>query len=288
MKTRTGVKLLGLMAVVAFFLAGCGASIEKARSLQQEGKKAEAIGMAKELLEESDDPKVQVKAADLLGDIGGNRAGEILIDALDYPSPVQEAVIRNLGKMRHAPAAKKLISLVPDVRGETFEELAKAIRSIGVEATDLLVKKFSTQSGTVKEQYKKMILAVGPTVAESIAKNLAGKSYFENKGNFDILIAFKNPRVAGLLLESIGDVEVAPMIVEGLTKLGSMSVNPTLAALQKLEGRSGDTEMKERLIEVLGNLQDQRAVPLLEKLTLDDDDRVRNKATTALRKIRGF
>ncbi len=281
------IKLVFLLAGMAFFIVGCGASIEKARSLNREGKRAEAIGMAKDLLQD-DNPKVQVKAADLLGDIGGNQAGEILIEALDDPPPVQEAAIRNLGKMRHEPAAKKLVSLVPDVQGETFEELAKAIQKIGVAATDLLVEKFSTQTGTLKNQFKKMILAVGPTVAESIAKNLAGKSYFENKGNFDILVAFKNPKVAGFLLEQIGNVEVAPMIVESLTKLGSMSVNPTIDSLQKLVGRSGDTEIKERLIEVLGNLQDQRAVPLLEKLTLDDDDRVRNKATSALRKIRGF
>jgi HEAT repeat protein len=279
--------MICLLIGMAFLLAGCGSSIEKARSLNREGKRAEAVAMAKDLLK-GDDPKVQVKAADLLGDIGGMQAGEALMEALDYPSPVQDAAIRNLGKMRHEPASKKLVSLVPGVRGETFEDLAKAIRQIGVEATDVLVKKFSNSSGTTKDQYKKMILAVGPTVADSVAKNLTGKSYFENKGNFDILIAFKNPRVAGLLLEYIGNIEVAPMVVEGLTKLGSMSVNPTIAALEKLTGRSGDTVLKERLIEVLGNLQDQRAVPLLEKLTLDDDDRVRNKATTALRKIRGF
>lgn len=287
MERKNLVKLICLFVGTAFLLAGCGASLEKARSLNREGKRAEAIAMAKKLLS-SDDPKVQVAAADLLGDIGGKRAGEVLIDALDDPPPVRKAAIENLGRMRHEPAAKKLVSLVPDVRGETFEELAKAIRLIGIKATDLLVKKFSTQSGTLKDRYKKMILAVGPTVADSIAKNLAGKSYFENKGNFDILIAFKNPRVAELLLDHIGNVEVAPMVVEGLTKLGSMSVNPTISALQKLEGREGDTEMKERLVEVLGNLKDQRAVPLLEKLTLDEDDRVRNKTATALRKIRGF
>ena len=286
MRQKKLIKLVCLLAGIAFFMVGC-ASIEKARSLNREGKRAEAIAMAKKLLS-SDDPKVQIKAADLLGDIGGNAAGEVLIDALDDPPPVREAAIKNLGKMRHKPAAKKLISLVPDVRGETFEELAKAIRQIGSEATDLLVKKFSSQSGTLKDQFKKMILAIGSTVADSIAKNMAGKSYFDNKSNFDILIAFKSPRVAELLLEHISDTEVAPMIVEGLTKLGSMSVNPTIAKLEKLEGRAGDTEIKERLIEVLGNLQDQRAVPLLEKLTLDGDDRVRNKATTALRKIRGF
>ncbi len=287
MERKNLIKLLCLFVGTVFLLAGCGASLEKARSLNREGKRAEAIAMAKKLLS-SDDPKVQVAAADLLGDIGGKRAGEVLIDALDDPPPVRKAAIENLGRMRHEPAAKKLVSLVPDVRGETFEELAKAIRLIGIKATDLLVKKFSTQSGTLKDRYKKMILAVGPTVADSIAKNLAGKSYFENKGNFDILIAFKNPRVAELLLDHIGNVEVAQMVVEGLTKLGSMSVNPTLSALQKLEGREGDTEMKERLVEVLGNLKDQRAVPLLEKLTLDEDDRVRNKTATALRKIRGF
>lgn len=287
MRQRKLFRMVCLLVGIAFLLAGCGSSIEKARSLNREGKRAEAVAMAKDLLT-SDDPKVQVKAADLLGDIGGRQAGEVLIEALDDPPPVQEAAIRNLGKMRHEPASKKLVSMVLDVRGETFEELAKAIRLIGVEATDILVKKFSNASGNAKSQYKKMVLAVGPTVADSVAKNLAGKSYFENKGNFDILIAFKNPRVAGLLLEHIGNIEVAPMVVEGLTKLGSMSVSPTIGALEKLEGRPGDTVLKERLIEVLGNLQDQRAVPLLEKLTLDDDDRIRNKATTALRKIRGF
>ena len=280
-------KLIAVISGLLLVLSGCGASLEKARSLNSEGKRAEALAMAKDLLKD-DDVKVRVGAVNLIGDIGGRQAGETLIDVLDDPPPVKDAAIRNLGKLRYEPASKKLVSLVPDARGETFEELAITIRKIGPVATDELVAKFSALPSNNRDHHKQMILAVGPTVAESVAKNLAGKSYFDNKANFDILIAFKNPRVAGLLLEHIGNIEIADMIVEGLTKLGSMAVNTTINALQKLKGRPGDTEMKERLIEVLGNLQDQRAVPILEEMTLDDDDRVRNKATTALRKIRGF
>ena len=287
MKKINFIKLIMILSGFLLFLSGCGASLEDARKLNSQGKRAEALAMAKDLLKD-DDVKVRLGAVDLIGNIGGRQAGEALIDVLDDPPPVQDAAIRNLGKLRFEPAAKKLVKLVPDARGETFEELAKAIRKIGPAAIDELVARFSALPDNSRSRHKRMILAVGPTVAESIAKNLAGKSYFDNKANFDILIAFKNPRVAGLLLEHIGNVEIADMIVEGLTKLGSSAVNASINALEKLKGRTGDTEMKERLIEVLGNLQDQRAVPILEELTMDDADRVRNKATTALRKIRGF
>ena len=281
------IKLVVIISGLLLILSGCGASLENARKLNSEGKRAEALAMAKELLKD-DDVKVRIGAVNLIGNIGGKQAGEALIDVLDDPPPVKDAAIRNLGKLRYEPASKKLVSLIPDARGETFEELAKTIRKIGPVATDELVAKFSSLPDNGRDRHKRMILAVGPTVAESIAKNLAGKSYYDNKANFDILIAFKNPKVANLLLEHIGNIEIADMIVEGLTKLGSSAVNATISALSMLKGRSGDTEMKERLIEVLGNLQDQRAVPLLEEMTLDDADRVRNKATTALRKIRGF
>ena len=277
--------ILGFILIVS----GC-ASLDKAQSLHQEGKETEALAMAQEFLDEDEDTDIRIEAANLIGRIGGNRAGEILMPVLDDAViPVKNAAIRNIGLLKYSQASEKLISMAMDSKRETIEVLAKAIRNIGTQATDLLAKKYASagNSGN-QDKYKELILEVGPSMTENITKNLAGKSYFENRANFEILIAFRSPQVAFWLLNDIDNEEIAGMITEGLIKLGSLAENDVIAELEKRKGRSADVSVKERLIKVLGNIKSQKGVPILEELTKDDSDRVRNAADFALKQIRGF
>ncbi|MCP4754005.1 MAG: HEAT repeat domain-containing protein [Proteobacteria bacterium] len=287
MEKQSWMRLLFLVMGFVFLISGCS-SLEKARTLHQKGQNEEALKMAQEFLDD-DDEKVRMKAVNLIGRIGGRKAGEILMPMLDDPTPaVKNAAVKNMGLMKYAPASEKLIAMALEAKGDTFEESARAIRNIGPPAIDLLVKKFAASQAADYDRYKTVMLEVGPSVAAGIAKNLVGKSYFENRTNFELLIAFKNPKVASWMLKEIENEEVADMVVEGLTKLGGMAVLPVMNHLKTTMDESGKIDVTERLIRVLGDLKDQRAVSLLEKLTTDDSDRVRNAANFALKKIRGF
>lgn len=286
--TNSHTFLYLLSVVMIFVLSGC-ASLDKAHSLRQSGKDAEALAMAQKFLDKGEDTNVRVAAVNLIGSIGGRPAGEILMPVLDDAVvPVKNAAIRNIGLMKYAPASEKLMDTAIDARGKTLEELAKAIRNIGAPATELLVKRYSSADGGHRDQYKMLILDVGPSMTEGIIANLAGKSYFENRENFEILISFRSPKVAYWLLKDIDNEEVGEMIAESLMKLGSLAANSVIDELKKHKSRPGDVVVKERLIKILGGIKSQKAVPVLEELTKDDNDRVRDAADFALKQIRGF
>ncbi len=288
MKKSTISRLMVLLVGFVFLFTGCS-SLDKARSLHNDGKDREALKMAAKYLEDSDE-KVRLEAVNLVGEIGGDEAGRLLMPVLnDEDIEVKNAAIRNIGKIGYAPASKKLVDLSLTADGETLEEIAEAIRNIGAPAIDLLVKRFTkTTDPHKKKAYKRVMFEVGPSVATAISKTLAGKSYFENQATFELLVSFKNPMVATWMLKEIQNEEVADMVVEGLVKLGKNAVIPVMEMLTPLVGKPGDPSTKERLIRTLGDLKDPRAVPLLEKMSKDDNERISNAAEFSLRKIRGF
>ena len=276
--------------LVAIVITGGCSSLEKAKSLHRNGNAARALEMAQDLLDDDEDLVTRLGAIDLLEEIGGNRAGYILMPILDDETvAVKNAAITAVGRIGYIPASEKMLRIGMVSRGETFDVAAGAIRDIGSPAIDLLVKRYSASDNSGEQQrYKKLMLAVGPSVASGIAKNLAGKSYFENRTNFELLISFKSPEVASWLLKEIGNDEVADNVMEGLVKLGNRAVVPVTAHLAGLQASEGEPEVQTRLITVLGKLKAKQAIDLLEELTQNSNDRVRNAADLALRRIRGF
>ncbi len=289
MKTMNMGRILILILGLIFIMAGCS-SLDKARSLHQKGQNDEALEMAQGLLDDNEDEKIRLGAISLIGQIGGDKAGQILMPILDDPAqPVKNAAIKTIGKIAYAPAAKKLLSIAMASKGDTFEAAAAAIRDIGPPAIDLLVKKYTESSSDAKkESFKTLMLAVGPRVASGIAKNLAGKTYFENRTNFELLIAFKSPEVADWLIKEIGNREIADNVMEGLVKLGSQAVSPVMMTLEDLPANNENVRSRVRLITVLGQLKARQATDLLEKLTQDDSSQIRHAADQALKRIRGF
>lgn len=289
MKTPRFKYILVLILGAIFLASGCS-SIDKARSLHQKGETQKALDMAEELLDDGEDEGTRLKAIALLIDIGGDRAGKILFPVLDDEMvSVKNAAIKAVGKIGYAPASEKLLSIGISSKGDTFEAAAVAIRDMGPPAIDLLVKKYSESgSAAKKQQYKSLMLEVGPSVASGIAKNLAGKTYFENRTNFELLIAFKSPDVARWLLKEIGNDEVAENVMEGLVKVGSRSVAPVINELKSLPVNNDNATIRARLITVLGQLKARQATSILEELTRDDSNSVREAADLALKRIRGF
>lgn len=267
-------------------LTGC-ASIEKAESLHRQGEKEAALDMAISLLED-DSPKVRLRAVKLVGKIGGSDAGPALHPRLGDPDDrVRREVVRNLGGLQYEPAMEDLADMVPDSNSEMVRALADAFKGYGKPGLDLIVSRYDSSQGSSRANYKDLLIAVGPEIADSISKLLKGRSFFENRDTFDVLRSVKNPKVATLMIPYLADEEIADQVMEAMRRLGRNAVEATITALQK-QKKSGELLVTERLIRILGLLKAKSGIEMLESYSQHESGRIRNAVENSLYQIRGF
>ena len=278
--------LLGL--VLLLIASGCS-SIDKAESLYQEGDKQAALEMAISLMDE-DEPAVRFRAVKLIGKIGEISAGSTLLKHLNDPDgKVQREIIVTLGQLKYEPALDSLLDLAVTADETQIRALASSFRSYGKEGIDRLVTRFDSPTETSNRgAYKALMIQIGADVAPSIIGILKGRSFFENRENFEILVRVKNPRVARLMLPFLEDEEVATQVVEAIGRLGSGAVNATIDALNQMKGKALNIPMMENIIKILGELKDPRAVESLEPLSQHPSERIRDAVDRALFQIRGY
>ena len=278
--------LLGL--VLLLIASGCS-SIDKAESLYQEGDKQAALEMAISLMDE-DEPAVRLRAVKLIGKIGEKSAGSVLLKHLNDPDgKVQREIIVTLGQLKYEPALESLLDLAVTADETQIRALAFSFRSYGKEGIDRLVTRFDSPTETSNRgAYKALMIQIGADVAPSIIGILKGRSFFENRENFEILVRVKNPRVARLMLPFLEDEEVATQVVEAIGRLGSGAVNATIDALNQMKGKALNIPMMENIIKILGELKDPMAVESLEPLSQHSSERIRDAVDRALFQIRGY
>ena len=245
-------KMIWLIMII-FVITGC-ASIEKAESLHRQGEKQAALEMAISLLED-DSSKVRLRAVKLIGKIGGPQAGPALHQRLGEPDDrVRREVVRNLGSLQYEPAMEDLADLVTESNADMVRALADAFKAYGKPGLDLIVSRYDSSKGSDRANYKDLLIAVGPEIADSISKLLKGRSFFDNRDTFDILRSVKNPRVATLMLPYLANEEIADQVMEAMRHLGRNAVEATITALQK-QKKTGELLVTERLIRILGLLK---------------------------------
>ena len=278
--------LLGL--VLLLIASGCS-SIDKAESLYQEGDKQAALEMAISLMDK-DEPTVRLRAVKLIGKIGEKSAGSTLLKHLnDSNSKVQREIIVTLGQLKYEPALYALLDLAVTADDSQIRALSSSFRSFGKEGIDRLVTRYDSPTETSNRgAFKALLIQIGPDVAPSIIGILKGRSFFENRENFDILVRVKNPRVARLMLPFLEDEEVASQVVEAIGRLGSGAVNATIEALDQMKEKESNIPVMENIIKILGELKDPRAVESLESLSQHSSERIRDAVDRALFQIRGY
>ena len=263
--------------------------MDKAESLYRGGDREEALEMAIPFLDE-DDAKIRMRAVRLIGKIGGDKAGAALNGHVQDPdAKVQREIVVALGRMQYHPAIDNLADLVPNADESLARALGNSFRAYGKPGIDKLVERYDSPGETANRgAYKDVLIKVGPDIAPSIIAILKGKSFFENRENFEILQRVKNPRVARLMLPFLKNEEVAEQVIEAVGRLGSGAVDATIEALQKQKGPDVIIRVMESLIRILGELKDLRAVEVLESYSQHESERIRDAVDRALFQIRGY
>jgi HEAT repeat protein len=274
--------------VCAGILAACS-SMKEAESLYRQGDRAAALELALNQLD-ADEPRERQRAARLIGQIGEQEAGDELLAQLEEESNtrVQAEIIRSLGVLRVLAATEPLLQRIPNAAPEVIPALGAAFSQLGPTARDQLVRDYDREpNATVRAQFRNVLVATGPDIADAIIPLFRGKSYFENRDNFAILVELKSPRTAELMLPYLQDAEVADQVEESITRLGRQAVLPTIEAVERQRGTE-DVVLLERLLNILGKLGDPRAVEVLMSFSQAPSERVRAAADQALVRIRGF
>ena len=272
--------------LIMLVFTGC-ASIEKAEALHRQGEKQEALDMAISLLED-DSSKVRLRAVKLIGKIGGPEAGSALHQRLGEPDDrVRREVVRNLGSLQYEPAMEDLADMVNESNADMVRALADAFKAYGKPGLDLIVSRYDSSKGSNRANYKDLLIAVGPEIADSISKLLKGRSFFDNRDTFDILRSVKNPRIATLMLPYLADEEIADQVMEAMRHLGRNAVEATITALQK-QKKTGELLVTERLIRILGLLKAKTGIDMLESYSQHDSERIRNAVEHSLFEIKGY
>jgi len=160
-------KWISLLAVLLFVASSCS-TLQDAESLLQQGKKDEALKIAIGFLNDGD-VEVQLDAIKIVSEIGGKKAGKALMEIWDdSEEEVRVAAIVGTGKTGYKRASNRLIALIPEVKGDTFDAVGKAIGLIDDPATDILMKRLTqAESESDRKLYMKMVKTVGSPMAEA-------------------------------------------------------------------------------------------------------------------------
>jgi HEAT repeat protein len=278
-----------LALLLIFGVGACTKNIDDAEALYRSGDKDAALDVVEELME-SEDPGVRRRAIKLAGDIGNDRAGRLMVRALQDPSPdVQKEAVRGLGKNAYEPGIEPIIDLLPKADPDVLRAAASALGQYGKPGLDALVERYVTPSESGNRGlYRQVFLQIGAPAAEALIVTLKGKSFFENRDTFALLEEMQNPRVATLMLPYLENEEVAEQVVEAIGRLGSKAVAPTLESIKGYSTSPDDVRVLELHIRILGKLKDNRAIPTLESLATHPDELIRDATDFALTQVRGF
>lgn len=234
-------------------------------------RKRDTDGLVKALKHK--DVFVRRAAAEALGTLRDPQGVEPLIAALrDGDIAVREAAATSLGRIRDGRAIQPLARLLNDEHagGERLLDNAEIAKFVSIcEAAAESLGKLGHGDAHAIEALTAALQAAHSRVRRAAAEALG---------------TLRDPRAAEPLVARLRDEhsEVRDAVWGALLKLGSAAVEPLINAL-----KSDDSWVRMRVVLLLGDLADERAVePLESVLTSDQDASVRGDAARILGQLR--
>lgn len=250
---------------------------------------ASAIGPIIQELEgprHREDPVVRVAMIEVLGSFRDQQAGPILTTLMrDSNDDVAHAAIRSVGLIGYRPGYESLRNLFSasssrDIRENALQSLA-LIRA--PEAETMFETLLDDDDEVIRE-----LAAEGLARLDYDASGLSQRLAEED--NAGVRNSLRFALVAG------GDTTYLPALVQELDTRRYPQAEAYLYELGRFEGRlddlhphlrNPDTDIRERLVRVIGDIGDPRSRPYVQPLTEDRDNDVAAAAVEALRRLTG-
>ena len=219
---------------------------------------------------------VRLAAIKALGKIGDARATEPLINKIQSnDGSVRDAAADALGKIGDARAVEPLIKNLKSNNWGTREAAARVLGEIGdaravdplltsIRSTDPLVQFendqgiMGTKSYTIKQNFLNVALGALSKIDDPCATN-------------SLIAVFSNDKVSGVIIDAAA---------RALVNIGEPGVEPLIASLT-----NNNANVRLAAAQILGELNDSRAVEPLVNLVNDNHRGVRKAANKALEKM---
>ena len=122
-----------MLLLLAYFLVSADApKVLMTQNLSIEGGQEEAALEAAEGLMNHEEPKVRQRAVRLIGKIGNEKAGQLLVRALrDSNSSVQTEAVRGLGANQYEPGIRPILDILPSADPDVVQTAGPALASYG-------------------------------------------------------------------------------------------------------------------------------------------------------------
>lgn len=204
----------------------------------------------------------------------GAKAVPALRSELGHPDPEQRSdAVRLLGAIGTPEAVPPLFACLTDRYPEVMEGALAALDRCGADTVRAAYRKARKKEEKEAALQGLLPLAVDPRPAV-------------RRWAFIALCAIDHPDVVGLCDLALNDTE-APVLVEAIRALGQRKRVELLDRLLALLVSSGQDDVRLALMDALAMLGDRRAVELLARFFLYPNEKLREAAAAALKKLLG-
>jgi HEAT repeat protein len=147
-----------------------------------------------------------------------------------------------------------------------------------------LINSLNNESIDVRKNATGALIKIGKPAVEMIINALEDENWRVRWHSAEILGEIKDKRAVKPLIKALNDENngVRSNSIIALIEIGEPAVEMIINALEDENGR-----LRLHLIEILGEIKDERAVKPLKKALNDHNNDVRRAADTALERIRG-
>ncbi|MCK9579788.1 MAG: HEAT repeat domain-containing protein [Methanoregula sp.] len=236
------------------------------------------------------DDCAKINAVALLERLGQHSAADLISLARENNAEVKVAALRALGRIKSKNALPVLIPLLADPSPELRRTVTESLGNIrDASAIPHLIRCFLDQSAAVRSSAIRALSGMGNFALRPVLEATDDKEPQIRSAALETLGKFPDPVVLHPLVKGLADPEAGVRLTAAkvLGSLVKRPDSPVIEILTKIH-MEGDFLTRLASLDALAVTDDHRALDLLDLLTHDENEQIRNKAQELiLRKLNG-
>lgn len=203
---------------------------------------------------------------------------------LSENASVRASAARRLGRLSDRRAVPLLLSSLSDPDPEVQKAVGESLTGLGGLAVSPLIERLGAAVTNERILAARVLAAIGGDSVEGLISALENRANEVRQLAVQTLVEIGDLRAVEPLLRSLNDWDpvVRATVVHGLAKLWKPAVEPLTGLL-----KDWNHQVRSAAAQVLGQIGDRSAVPLLVHALGDKEAEVRGSAAEALSKIGG-